>query len=199
MPSYWSVGVLVPNATVPRNIRERKSAMRSAIPMLLLIACLSLMSGGHALAGPAYVDSTGFAASGRDVVAYFALPATRKPAVPVAGRREFTATWNGATYAFASAANRDAFQADPARYAPQFDGHCAWAAGRGYKAPASPNAWRIVNGRLYLNYSFDIQAKWSSRTPTQIRSGEANWRRIDNQPAATGDAEDYAPASAPLP
>jgi YHS domain-containing protein len=152
-----------------------------------------------ARAGESYVDSTRFAVSGYDVVAYFGLTASPGPRVAVPGNRKFTASWNGATYAFASAENRDKFQADPARYAPQFDGHCAWAAGQGYKAPASPNVWRIVEGKLYLNYSHAIRQKWESGTQGQISAGVANWRKLDSQPAATGNAEDYEPRAAPLP
>ena len=149
-----------------------------------------------AIAGEAYVDSTKFAVSGYDVVAYFDRPASEGG---VMGSRAFTATWNGATYAFASAANRDRFLAAPTSYVPQFDGHCAWAAGQGYKAPGSPNVWRIVDGKLYLNYSREVGRRWADGTPAQIKAGDANWRRLDAEPPAKGDAADYDPKASPLP
>ncbi len=161
-------------------------------------ALFGLLVTGVAWAGPAHVDSTGYAVGGRDVVAYFTLPATERPVAAVPGRAAFTTEWKGARYAFASAANRDAFIANPERYLPQFDGHCAWAAGEGYKAPASPNAWRIIGGKLYLNYSLDIHARWSSQTRSKINAGNAHWRKIGDQPAAIGDGEDYTPGDAPL-
>ncbi len=149
-----------------------------------------------AMAGETYVDSTRFAASGHDVVAYF----NRQPGqAGVAGSRAFTAVWKGATYAFSSAENRDRFLAAPASYVPQFDGHCAWAAGQGYKAPASPNVWRIVDGRLYLNYSHEVGRRWAVDTRAQIKSALINWRELDAAPAATGDAEDYDPKASPKP
>src|SRR5512134_970368 len=72
---------------------------------------------------------------------------------PVAGRAEFEYRWNGARWRFASAAGRDRFAASPERYAPQFGGYCAYAVSRGYTADVDPEAWRIVDGALYLNYS----------------------------------------------
>jgi YHS domain-containing protein len=175
---------------------RRATFGRAMLGLSMLVAMGAFQS---ARAGEAFVDSTKFAVSGHDVVAYFDLPASSSPRASVPGNRKFTAVWNGAAYAFASAENRDKFQTDPARYAPQFDGHCAWAAGQGYKAPASPNVWRIVEGKLYLNYSHAIRQKWESGTQGQIGAGVANWRKLDSQPAATGNAEDYEPKAAPLP
>jgi len=169
------------------------------MPRLIVIGLwAALAAPASASAGEAYVDSTRYAVSGYDVVAYFDLPA-HAGAAGVRGSRAFTASWNGATYAFSSAANRDRFVAEPARFLPQFDGHCAWAAGQGYKAPASPNVWRIVDGKLYLNYSQSVRRRWENGTAAQIKAGGVNWRKLDPQPAATGDAEDYDPKAAPLP
>jgi YHS domain-containing protein len=161
-------------------------------------ACLAF-AAGPAMAGGAYIDSTEFAVSGYDVVAYFDLPQSPPRREGLRGSRTFTAKWNGASYAFASAENRDRFLAEPARYIPQFDGHCAWAAGQGYKAPASPNVWRIIGGKLYLNYSHAIRQRWENSTSAQINAAESNWRKLEAEPAATGDAEDYNPGAAPLP
>jgi hypothetical protein len=80
--------------------------------------------------------------------------------------------------AIASAANRDAFKADPAKYAPQYGGYCAWAVSRGYTAGIDPEAWKIVNDRLYLNYSTAVQAKWSEDIPGNIAKAGENWPKI---------------------
>lgn len=168
--------------------------MISALRRIVILS--ALLSPAAAVAGEAYVDSTRFAVSGYDVVAYFERPADQGG---VRGSRAHTASYNGATYAFASAANRDRFVAEPARYVPQFDGHCAWAAGQGYKAPGSPNVWRVVDGKLYLNYSREVGRRWANGTSAQIKAGEANWRKLDAAPAAKGDAADYDPKAAPTP
>ncbi len=141
-----------------------------------------------ALAGPQYVDATGFAASGHDVVAYFDLAqspvgTSQPPAVP--GDTAFTAEYNGATFAFANAANRDRFLADPAAYAPQYDGHCAYGVAKGGKVPGNPDLWRIVDGKLYLNITQNVVGFWEEDIPANISLAEGNWPGIE--PAAASD------------
>ena len=109
------------------------------------------------------------ALSGHDPVAYF----TEGRARP--GSPEWSVNWQGARWHFASAAHRDAFVADPQAFAPQYGGHCAWAAARGYLAESDPNAWRIVEGRLFLNANARIQRRWERDIPGFIRAADANW------------------------
>ncbi|WP_372616799.1 YHS domain-containing (seleno)protein [Falsiroseomonas sp.] len=114
----------------------------------------------------------GLAVRGTDVVAYFS------EGRPVPGRAEFTHDWGGATWRFASAANRDRFAADPARYAPAYGGFCAYAVSEGYTAPIDPAAWRIVEGRLFLNYDRRTQRIWEGDIPGRIARADANWPRL---------------------
>jgi YHS domain-containing protein len=111
----------------------------------------------------------GIAVRGTDVVAYVT------QGRPVAGRAEFSQDWRGATWRFASAAHRDMFAADPERYAPAYGGFCAFAVSEGYTAPIDPAAWRIVDGRLYLNYSRSVQSRWEGDIPGRVARGDANW------------------------
>lgn len=120
-------------------------------------------------AGPVNTDSEGVAIEGYDPVAYF------KSGKPVRGSGKFTAKHNGATWRFSSAANRDAFAKSPGAFAPQFGGHCAWAVSRGYTASIDPRAWKVVGGKLYLNYSIGVQRQWSADIPGNIAKGNANW------------------------
>jgi len=115
------------------------------------------------------VDSSGLALKGYDPVAYFG---EKKP---VPGKAEFTARHEGATYRFASAANRDAFAAAPGKYAPQYGGYCAFGMASGYKAPIEPDAWTVVDGKLYLNYNQSVRGRWSSDIPGYLRKADANW------------------------
>ncbi|HEV7228142.1 YHS domain-containing (seleno)protein [Brevundimonas sp.] len=119
----------------------------------------------------------GLAIGGYDPVAYF------DEGRPVVGSAAHQLEWNGATWRFASAAHLAVFRADPAAYAPQFGGYCAWAASQGYIAPGDPQVWRIVDGRLYLNFNARAQALWEDDVPGAIARGQANWPRIltDNQ------------------
>jgi YHS domain-containing protein len=118
------------------------------------------------------VDSSGLALKGYDPVAYFA------DGKPVRGKPEFSASHEGATYRFASAANRNAFLSAPARYAPQYGGYCAYGMASGYKAPIEPDAWTIVEGKLYLNYNQSVRSRWSADIPGYIRKAEANWPTV---------------------
>jgi YHS domain-containing protein len=134
------------------------------VALLLTVAC--------AVQAQTNVDSSGLALKGYDPVAYF----TENR--PLAGKTEFTAQHEGATYRFASAANRDAFAAAPQKYAPQYGGYCAFGVAGGYKAPIEPEAWTVVDGKLYLNYNRSVRSKWSSDIPGFIRKGDANWPTV---------------------
>jgi YHS domain-containing protein len=125
-----------------------------------------------ALAIEPVFTAKGVAINGHDPVAYFTA------SKPVPGNPAFEARWNGATWRFANAANRDAFMAAPERYTPQFGGYCAWAVSQGYIATTDPEAWTIVGDKLYLNYSLGVRMRWSQDIPGNIRKGEQNWPRI---------------------
>lgn len=112
------------------------------------------------------------AAGGYDAVAYFT------EGRPVEGRREFTHSWRGATWRFANEKNRDLFKASPETYAPQYGGHCAWAVSQGYTAKGDPRHWKIVNGRLYLNYNAGVHRTWEKDASRLIASGDRNWPAV---------------------
>lgn len=115
------------------------------------------------------------AVSGYDAVAYFT------EGKPVEGSDDFTVEYDGALWRFASAENRDAFAANPAKYAPQYGGYCAWAVSQGYTASTDPEAWKIVDGKLYLNYSLSVQQRWARNIPSNIAAGDANWPKVLEQ------------------
>ena len=83
-----------------------------------------------------------------------------------------------ATWRFSSAANLAAFEADPEAYAPQYGGYCAWAVSQGYTASTDPTAWRIVDGKLYLNYSQGVQRRWEQDIPGNIVKADTNWPKV---------------------
>jgi YHS domain-containing protein len=118
---------------------------------------------------PVYTNWRGLAVSGYDPVAYF------RDGKPVPGSSDFQLEWRGATWRFASAEDLGLFRADPERYAPQYGGYCAWAVSNGGTASSDPEAWKIVDGKLYLNYSRAIQERWQSDVPGNIRRGDAHW------------------------
>lgn len=115
---------------------------------------------------------SGLAAHGYDVVAYFA------DGKAVEGSDEVETSWNGATWRFASTAHRDLFVAAPERYAPQYGGYCAWAVSQGYTADGDPESWKIVDGKLYLNYNREIQKRWEADIPGLVTKADANWPKL---------------------
>jgi YHS domain-containing protein len=142
------------------------TARRSVIAALG--AVLVLPRAARAATPRIYAEG-GVAIDGTDPVAYFTEGA------PVAGSAEHVVDWQGATWRFASEANRAAFAADPEAYAPQYGGWCAWAVAEGYTASTVPEAWSVVDGRLYLNYSRRVQRRWERYIPGNIARGDANW------------------------
>jgi YHS domain-containing protein len=118
---------------------------------------------------PINADAENAAVRGFDTVAYF----TEQK--PVGGKKEFSHEWNGAKWFFSSEENKNLFVADPEKYAPQFGGYCAWAVSHGYTADGDPEAWKIVDGKLYLNYNQDVKKKWEAEQDKLIKDGEKNW------------------------
>lgn len=112
------------------------------------------------------------AVSGYDAVAYF------KAGKPVKGDAKFTTEYMGAEWYFSSQENLDEFVAEPAKYAPQYGGHCAWAVANGYTASGDPNQWKIVDGKLYLNYNAEVKADWEVDIPGFIMKADVNYPKL---------------------
>ena len=124
------------------------------------------------------LDANGIALKGHDPVAYFA------NGEPTRGRATHSTSVDGATYRFASAKNRSRFISDPARYTPAYGGFCALGVSRSKKVTGDPKAWKIVDGRLYINSSPKTLATWSEDIPGNIDKGDAVWPAIkDKDPA----------------
>lgn len=164
------------------------------------IAAALFWLAAPALAGPQYVDKSGFAASGFDVVAYHDLkqqPVGKDQPKAVPGKASITATYNGAKWAFSTPENRDKFLADPAKYAPQYDGHCAYGVAVGGKVPSNPHLWRIVDGKLYLNITKNVVGFWTQDVPGNIGKANENWSKLKKDPASTRVIPEYKGQEAP--
>lgn len=154
---------------------------------ILLASALGVFLSTSAIAGEQFVDETGFAASGYDVVAYFDMdqaPVGSPQPRAVPGSTAYTAEYNGATFAFANPENLARFEADPARYAPQYDGHCAYGVAKGGKVPGNPHLWRIIDGKLYLNITENVVSFWEEDIEGNLVLSEANWPGIESDPAS---------------
>ncbi|MBC8153588.1 MAG: YHS domain-containing protein [Bacteroidetes bacterium] len=131
---------------------------------------------------PAFAQQTGVfapnqqAIRGYDPVAYFT------DNRPVKGLKNLTYAWQGATWSFASQANLNAFRAAPEKYAPQYGGYCAYGLSEGHKAPTDPDAFTIVDEKLYLNYNPKVRTLWSKDRDTRIRTANEKWPKLKDEP-----------------
>ncbi|MBV6658896.1 MAG: YHS domain-containing protein [Devosiaceae bacterium] len=162
------------SAGLPSGSQSLAAASFSRRSMLKVLAFGAVAGAATLAARPAkaviytgYIEGT--AVGGYDAVAYH----TEGSAIP--GDASITLEHEGATWRFASTANRDAFVADPSRYAPEYGGHCAWAMAQGYLAQGDPEVWRIVDGRLFLNANQSINRRWLRDLDGFISEADANW------------------------
>jgi YHS domain-containing protein len=150
-------------------------AVKRMLSIVIGAAALLAASTGAASARSAEIYTGLFSslgAGGYDVVAYF------KDGKAVRGKAEFATQYKDATWRFASKADLDQFRTNPSAYAPQYGGYCAWAVAHGYTASGDPEVWRVVKGKLYLNYDRDVQMQWEKDIPGYIVSGDRNWPSV---------------------
>jgi YHS domain-containing protein len=140
---------------------------------LLGLLALVFVPLAFATEAPVFATDDG-AIRGYDPVAYFTI------GEPTRGSDQFTTNWQGAIFKFASAANLELFKAEPAAYAPQYGGYCAYAVSKGATAGTVAEAWTIVDGKLYLNYSLSVQQRWRKDVPGHIRAADRNWPGVLN-------------------
>jgi YHS domain-containing protein len=143
---------------------------RLAVVALALVAATASLSAQRI-----NTDRGRLAVKGYDVVAYFV------DGRAVEGTQAFEHEVGGARYRFASAANRDRFASDPQRYVPQYGGFCAWAVSRGYTADTDPLAWKIVDGRLFLNYDRRVQRTWEGDVSGNVKKADGNWPALSRR------------------
>jgi YHS domain-containing protein len=145
--------------------------LRSLLAAFAIALAPAVLLPAPALAEPAIYTGAfdDLAVQGYDPVAYFT------DGKPVKGDKAFSTGYMGATFRFASAAHRDTFIANPEAYAPQYGGYCAWAVSQGYTAKGDARNWKIVDGKLYLNYNTSIQKKWEGDIPGFVSSANAHW------------------------
>lgn len=134
----------------------------------------------------AFVPTTAFAADpvstgrfnnvavgGYDTVSLF-----EGDGVGIEGSADFTTTYQGAEWRFASAENLAKFEADPEQFAPAYGGHCAWAMANGNLAWGNPKNANVVGGVLYLNYNASIEKRWLKDPEGFIAKADDQWPEV---------------------
>jgi YHS domain-containing protein len=143
--------------------------------ILMSISFVLLLSTGFGNIAAGQTPPNNLAIKGYDTVAYFTDGKALK------GNESFTFPWHDMTWYFSSKENRDLFAAGPEKYAPQYDGYCAWAMTESRKAITDPEVWKIVDGKLYLNCSKAAFEKWSKDIPGNIKKADAIWLKLSGR------------------
>jgi len=115
------------------------------------------------------LDKNGLALQGFDPVGFF----TQNK--PVKGKPEFTSTYHGATYYFASGENKGLFDKEPDKFEPAYGGFCAYGVSRNKLVEIDPEAFQIVNGRLLLQYSKGVRNDFNKDAQGNLAKANANW------------------------
>jgi len=144
--------------------------MRSTGKLVRTVVLFSALS--PALLAGEFYEKDGAAIKGFDPVAYF------KEGKPHEGSKDITATYKGSVFRFATVDNRATFEKDPEKYAPQYNGFCAFGVSKGVKAKIEPDQFAIVDDKLYLNYDKDIATKWNKDKSKLITKANANWQTV---------------------
>lgn len=149
-----------------------------------LIAAAALFSSATVLAAEPPINTlrnsffatrTDTAINGYDTVAYFT------QGKPVKGLDQLSTEWMGARWKFSTAANLALFKAEPEKYAPQFGGYCAYGVTQGYLVKVAPEQFTVRDGKLYLNYDAEVQAKWAQDPAGYIRQAHERFQTLLNK------------------
>lgn len=146
--------------------------IKHVVRLVLASVFLAAASATFAANPDVNADENDVAIKGYDPVAYFTEQA------PKQGSDKYTASHGNAIYHFSSAKNRDLFKNDPEKYAPQYGGYCAMGVALEKKFDTDPEAWKVVDGKLYLNLNKAVQKKWSKDVTGNLKTANANWNEI---------------------
>ncbi len=135
------------------------------------------------IAAPPEAQAEEIAIQGYDPVAYFV---QRKP---LKGSKQYQFSWNDITWRFSSEKNLKRFKKNPKKYAPQYNGWCAYAVSSGDAAEVDPiNGWSFHKNKLYLNWSSGVRFIWRTRKEHYITLANQNWPDIHKK-IVTGNVE----------
>lgn len=138
--------------------------------LILLMAVVSASTFAQTLKSAKHVNTEkSIAIQGYDPVAYF------ESSKAVKGNKEITSTFRNVVYHFSTENNKITFLKNPNQYIPQFGGFCAYGMSEGYEAPIRPEAFTIVDNKLYLNYNLKVKETWLKDKKNRIQKANENW------------------------
>jgi len=152
-----------------------KSRLVQTLAAAALVAVAAVAGAGSARADDSV--NTGYfggvAIMGYDTVAYFT------DGKAVKGSEEFTYDWLGTPWHFASKKHQEMFMSEPVKYAPQYGGYCAGeVVGGGVTINVDPEAFKIIDGKLYLIYDVDNADDFAAHAAENIPKADANWPQV---------------------
>jgi YHS domain-containing protein len=161
----------------------RNTDLKLTRRLLLALAAATLLASTAAFAAPPITTLKGGLLGGRtdaailgyDTVAYFTV------GKPVKGLDSLVHEWMGAKWKFSSQAHLDLFRAGPEKYAPQYGGYCAYGVSQDHLVSIEPDKFRIIDGKLYLNYDADVQQKWLKDPAGYIKQADAKFQALLKQ------------------
>jgi len=121
----------------------------------------------------------GVAIGGHDTVAYHDLQ--RAPqADAVKGTKTYSVKHKGATWRFLTQASADLFAANPDKYRPAYNGHCANALSLGEGLIRTNGThWEIFNDELHLFFAARGRDRWNDGNwETCKQQADAAWERL---------------------
>jgi len=150
---------------------------RSFLVMIAGLTVIAVPAGSGDAAAETPALGRRVALRGYDPVAYFTLGRPEK------GDDAFWFAFDDAIYHFKTAEHRAKFAADPERYAPQYAGFCAASVSKGEKHEPDPEAWAIVNGKLYVVALKERIEQFKRDPDSFIAKANANWPRLRHTPS----------------
>ena len=117
----------------------------------------------------------GVAIQGYDPVAYF------ESSKAIEGKSEIKTEYQKAIYYFSSEENKTLFLKNSDKYVPQFGGYCAYGVSENHTSPTDPQAFTIVDDKLYLNYNLKVKELWTNDREERIKKANVNWKTLSKE------------------
>jgi YHS domain-containing protein len=156
-----------------------RTRLSSSRRLTLALTAAALLAGAspsalaaqpiNTLKNSLFGGSTDTAINGYDAVAYFTVNKA------VRGEDKLVTDWMGAKWKFSTQSHLDLFKANPEKYAPQYGGYCAYGVTQGYLVKVDPEQFSVIDGKLYLNYDAEVQAKWKKDMAAYISAADGKF------------------------
>lgn len=122
---------------------------------------------------------SGVAIGGHDSVEYHQIERDPQDSA-IEGAKTYTVEYKGAKWRFASKESSELFAANPDKYSPSYNGHCANALSLGEGLIRTDGThWEIFEDKLYLFYAARGRDRWTDGNwKTYKVEADAAWTRL---------------------